>query len=76
MKKIRAYAELTSPSDSFPEHTRDRHAKSEEADATLQQCQRGRNDGVLRTGKRRGRTEQTLHETQEAPGQSPGLPQI
>lgn len=35
----------------FPEHTSDRHAESEEADAALQQRQRGRDAGVLRAGE-------------------------
>lgn len=58
------------------EHTGDWYAQDQEADAPLQQCQRGRNAGVLRAGERWRRTEQAAVQTTAAPGQSPGLPPI
>lgn len=67
---------LTFPLNPSPEHAGDRHAEGEEADAALQQRQRGRDDGVLRAGERRRRAEQTLIQTATAPGQSPGVPPI
>lgn len=58
------------------EHTGHRHAQSEEADAPLQQRQRGRDAGVLGAGERRRRAQQTRLQAPKAPGQGPGLPPL
>lgn len=58
------------------EHAGDRHTQSEEADAALQQRQRGRDAGVLGAGERRGRAKQAHVQTSTAARQSPRLPPI
>lgn len=59
-----------------PEHAGHRHAAGEEADATLQQRQGGRDAGVLRAGERRRRAQQTHSQAAAAAGQGAGLPPL